>query len=121
MAAAAHHVVEHVGFPVAVRDHDVDGAIVVDIPESSSAAYFGNGKGWPRNSGYLAKLLSVALVVEQLIDLVERIRTPPQRFNAVYSAIGDEQIQMTVIVVVKPNRAGRPALRGSRPNSTEAS
>src|SRR5712692_11680744 len=61
---------------IIVGHHNIDGAVVVDIPESSSAAYLGNGQGRPSNSGYLAKLLSMTFVVEQLIDLVEWIWAP---------------------------------------------
>src|SRR6266404_4661288 len=76
---------------IVVGNHNVDGTVVVDIPESCSAAYLGNGKGRPSNSGYLAKLLSMTFVVEQLIDLVERIRAPAQGLHAVHGAIGDKQ------------------------------
>src|SRR6266480_4907349 len=89
---------------IVVGDHNVDGTVVVDIPESRSAAYLGNRKGRPSNSGYLAKLLSIAFVVEQLIDLIERIRAPTQGRNAIHRTVGNKQIQMTVIVIVKPFR-----------------
>src|SRR6266478_5033135 len=89
---------------IVVGNHNVDGTVVVDIPESCSAAYLGNRKGRPSNSGYLAKLLSIAFVVEQLIDLIERIRAPAQGRNTVHSTVGDKKIQMTVIVIVKPFR-----------------
>src|SRR5216684_5817101 len=67
---------------IVVGHHNVDGAVVVDVPESRSAAYLGNGQGRPSNSGYFTKLLSMTFVVEQLLDLVERIRAPAQRLNA---------------------------------------
>src|SRR6266404_5531004 len=89
---------------IVVGNHNVDGTVVVDIPESCSAAYLGNRKGRPSNSGYLAKLFSIALIVEQLIDLIERIRAPTQGRNAIHSTVGYKQIQMTVIVIVKPFR-----------------
>src|SRR6266478_3741383 len=87
---------------IVVGYQNVDGAVVVDIPESSSAAYLGTGQGGPSNSGYLAKLLSMTFVVEQLIDLVERIGAPAQGLHAVHGATGDKQIQMTIIVIIKP-------------------
>src|SRR5947209_20518711 len=87
---------------IVVRDHDVDVAVVIDVAESCSAAYPGDGKGGAGDSGHLAKLVSIALIVEQLIDLIKGIRASAQRLDTVHGAVGDEQIQPAVVVVVKP-------------------
>src|SRR5712691_9836223 len=87
---------------IVVRDHDVHVAVVIDVAKSCSAAYPGNGKGGTCDSGHLAKLLSISLVVEQLIDLIKGVRASAQRLNTVHGAVGDKQIQPAVVVVVKP-------------------
>src|ERR1700730_244857 len=63
---------------IVVGYHNVDGAVIVDITESSSAAYLGQCKRGPSYSSHFAKLLSIAVVMEQLVRLVKRICTSSQ-------------------------------------------
>src|SRR5260370_38293740 len=81
---------------VVVGNHNVDSAVVIYIAESCSTAYLGNGKCRPGNSGYLAKLLSITFVVEQLIDLIERTRPPAQGLNPLHTPLSHKQPQVPI-------------------------
>src|SRR4029079_13155070 len=52
--------------------------------------------------GHFAEFLSLALIVKQLIWLAERVRVSPQRLYAIHGAVGDKQVKLSIIVIVKP-------------------
>ena len=49
---------------VVVGNHNVNCAIVVNIAEGRSTAYFGEGQSRPGDSGHLSKFLSVAFIAK---------------------------------------------------------
>src|SRR5437879_12343867 len=55
---------------IVVRDHDVDVAVVVDVADSCYAAYPGDGKVGAGDSGHLSNLVYIAIIVEQLVDMI---------------------------------------------------
>ena len=87
--------------PVVVGHQDIDVPVVVDISESRSAAYLRKRKCRTCQARGLAKPFSL-FVVEQLVDLMERKLAAAQRFLARNRSIGDEDIEESVVVVVKP-------------------
>src|SRR6266446_4172508 len=87
--------------PVVVSHHDIDVPVVVDIAEGRSAAYLRKGKRRTCHARGLAKRFS-RFVVEQLVDLIERKLAAAQRFLASNRSIGDEDVEESVVVVVKP-------------------
>src|SRR4051812_27440883 len=87
---------------IVVGDNDVHCAIIVDVPESGAAAHFRQCKRRSSRLGHFLELLSLALIMKQLIWLAERVRDPSQGLYAIHGAVGDKQIELSIIVIVKP-------------------
>ena len=83
------------------RDDDVDVAVVVDVAERGASADLGALEGRPAVAARIDEA-PVAGIVEQLVLHLERVRLAALRLDCIDGAVGDEEIEPAVVVVVEP-------------------
>src|ERR1044071_5623683 len=69
-------VAEQLNRPIVVIDDDVDGAVIIDVPECNPPADLSSLKGRTGRRGRLAQPFTAALIVEQLASLGIRKSAP---------------------------------------------
>ena len=87
-----------------IGDEHVDVAVVVHVPECGSPAY----ERWLESRSALVSDVPQAFaadVVQEQIALAERIRIAAKHFDDRDSAVGNEEIEQAIVVVVEPVRA----------------
>ena len=89
------------GRTVVIANHDIDVAIVVDISEGGPARYLRQLKHLACARRDIGEL-TVALIANQQIPFLIRLRLSSLLFFQRNRAIRDEQIQMAVIVEIDP-------------------
>src|SRR5262249_19038389 len=92
---------KHHGRSVVDRHDDVGVAVVVEIAERGRAIYRFARKCWTRPARYIAEL-AVAQVVEQEVLHPQRHRLAALPLDQIDGAVGGEQIEPSVVVVVDP-------------------
>src|SRR5439155_9686521 len=101
---------------VVVRDDDVNVTVVVDVAERCAAADLRARERRPAGSARLLEAPGTG-IVKQLVRHPIGQRLPAQRFDDVDAAVGDEQIEPPVVVIVDPVRA-ESGEGGGRPRET---
>ena len=87
-----------------IGDEHVDVAVVVHVPECGSPAH----ERWLESRSALASDVPEAFaadVVQEQIALVERIRIAAKHLDDRDGAVGNEEIQQAIVVVIEPVRA----------------
>src|SRR6185295_4231900 len=99
---------------IVVADYKVDGAVVVQVADGEAATDLGQPEGGSRHGARLL-VAAVAQVVEKLLCLVQwkRILGAHQLLDHVHRAVGDNDVEPAVVVVVDERRA-EPRVRCGR-------
>ena len=107
---------------IVVGDQDVGVAVIVEVAEGRAAADLGTCEV-PGRPGSRSRELSGAQIAEQLIPHPVRHRLPALGLDDVDGAVGDEQVQPAVVVVVDPVGAepGERRRRLRQPAATRVS
>ncbi len=90
---------------VVIVDHDVDCAVVIDVAKSNPAADLRALKRRASQVRDFAKAFPASFVVKQLAALGVREVARLIRSDDRDGAVGDEQIEPAVVIVIEPSRA----------------